>query len=254
VAPLRRALPSVTVVAALLLLWEAYVDLASVSPLVLPAPSRILSALIDFHDTAVANTIPTLIETVVGFTVSVVAAVSVAVAMDQTAAVRRALYPLLVGSQTIPIVALAPLLVLWFGFGLAPKVLVIVLVTFFPITVALLDGFASTSSDATDLMRTYGATRRQIFLKLRWPAALPSLFTGLRISVTYAVVAAIFGEYVGAFEGLGIWMQISRNAFRADLVFVAILIASVLSVLLFLLVTFVESLAIPWYRASRRRA
>jgi ABC-type nitrate/sulfonate/bicarbonate transport system permease component len=253
VVALRRALPSAAVVAALLVAWEAYVDLVGVSPLVLPSPTRIVSALWDFRETAVAQTIPTVVETVVGFAVSVVAAVVVAIAMDQVPAVRRALYPLLVGSQTIPIVALAPLLVLWFGFGLLPKVLVIVLVTFFPITVSLLDGFASTEGEATDLLRTFGATRSQAFAKLRWPAALPSLFTGLRISVTYAVVAAIFGEYVGAFEGLGIWMQTSRNAFRADLVFGAILIASVLSIGLFLLVGALEALAIPWYRASRRR-
>src|SRR5439155_16741555 len=152
----RRALPSLAVVAALLLVWEAYVDLSGVSPLVLPSPSRILSALVDFRDLAVMHTIPTVVETLVGFSVSVAAAVAVAIAMDQAAPVRRAIYPLLVGSQTIPIVALAPLLVLWFGFGLLPKVLVIVLVTFFPITVALLDGFASTAGEATDLLRTFG--------------------------------------------------------------------------------------------------
>ncbi len=252
-AALRRALPSLAVVVALIAAWEAYVDLAGISPLVLPAPSRVLSALIDFRETALMHTIPTFVETVVGFSVSVVAAIGVAIVMDQAAPLRRAIYPLLVGSQTIPIVALAPLLVLWFGFGLLPKVLVIVLVTFFPIAVALLDGFASTQGDATDLLRTFGATRVQVFRALRWPAALPSLFTGLRIAATYAVVAAIFGEFVGAFEGLGIWMQISRNAFRADLVFVAILIASALSVLLFLGVMTLEALAIPWYRASRRR-
>jgi ABC-type nitrate/sulfonate/bicarbonate transport system permease component len=249
----RRLAPSILVLVGLLLLWEAYVDLSGISPLVLPAPSRILSALIDFRDQAVTHTIPTVVETVVGFSVSVVAAVAVAVAMDQSATLRRALYPLLVGSQTIPIIALAPLFVLWFGFGLLPKVLVIVLVTFFPITVALLDGFASVEAEATDLLRTFGASRAQVFAKLRWPAALPSFFTGLRISATYAVVAAIFGEFVGAFEGLGIWMQIARNAFRADLVFVAILIASVLSILLFVGVGLLEALTIPWYRASRRR-
>jgi ABC-type nitrate/sulfonate/bicarbonate transport system permease component len=219
---------------------------------VLPAPSRILGALVDFRDLAFTHTIPTVVETLIGFSVSVVLAVAAAIAMDQVGWLRRSLYPLLVGSQTIPVVALAPLLVLWFGFGLLPKVLVIVLVTFFPVTVALLDGFAGTAVEAMDLMATMGASRRQVFTKLRWPAALPSLFTGLRISATYAVVAAIFAEFVGAFEGLGIWMQISRNAFRADLVFVAILIASVLSVLLFLAVAWLEALAIPWYRASRR--
>jgi ABC-type nitrate/sulfonate/bicarbonate transport system permease component len=249
-----RIAPSLAVVLGLIVTWEAYARVSGISPLILPSPSRILSALIDFRDQAIANTIPTLSETLVGYGVSVVGATGAAIAMDQSPLVRRAVYPLLVGSQTIPIIAIAPLLVIWFGFGLLPKVLVIVLVTFFPITVALLDGFASTDGEATDLMRTMGATRRQVFTKLRWPAALPSFFTGLRISVTYAVVAAIFAEYVGAFEGLGIWMQISRNAFRADLVFVAILIATVLSIALFVGISWLETLAIPWYRASRRRS
>ena len=139
------------------------------------------------------------------------AAVAAAVAMDRTPAVRRAVEPILVTSQTIPIVALAPLFLLWFGFGLAPKVLVVILVTFFPIVVALLDGFGAVRPDATDLMRSYGATDGQAFRLLRWPSALPYLFTGLRISVVYAVIGAVFGEYVGAREGLGIWMQLSAE-------------------------------------------
>jgi ABC-type nitrate/sulfonate/bicarbonate transport system permease component len=117
--------------------------------------------------------------------------------------IRRAVAPLLVGSQTIPIVAIAPLVVVWFGFGFLPKILVVVLVTFFPITVALLDGFASTPADRTELMRSMGASDDQVFRKLRWPTGLPGLFTGLKISATYAVVAAVIAEYVGATEGLG---------------------------------------------------
>jgi ABC-type nitrate/sulfonate/bicarbonate transport system permease component len=243
----------VVVVAVLLAVWEGYVRLSGVSPIVLPSPTRILGAMLEFRDVAIGHAVPTVAETLIGFVVTVVAAVAAAIAMDQVRWLRRAFYPLLVGSQTIPIVAIAPLLVLWFGFGLLPKVLVIVLVTFFPITVALLDGFASTEGEAMDLLATMGASRGQVFRKLRWPAALPAFFTGLRISATYAVVAAIFGEYVGAFQGLGIWMQISRNAFRADLVFVAILIASGLSIALFVAVSWLEAAAIPWHRASRRR-
>jgi ABC-type nitrate/sulfonate/bicarbonate transport system permease component len=140
--------------------------------------------------------------------------------------------------------------VIWFGFGLAPKVIVIVLVTFFPIVVSLLDAFASTPPDATDLMRTFGATDRQTFRLLRWPAALPGLFTGLRIAVPFAVIGAVFGEYVGAIDGIGIWMQISQNAFRTDLVFGAIIITAVLSVALFLIVGAVERIVVPW-RVSR---
>ena len=250
---LPRFVPALLLVGGLLIAWELYVAASGISPLVLPSPTRILGALVDFRDLAWTHTLPTLVETAVGFSVSVAAAVGFAISMDQVPAVRRAVYPLLVGSQTVPIIAIAPLIVIWFGFGLLPKVLVIVLVTFFPITVALLDGFATPTRDAADLMRTLGASDRQVFTKLRWPAALPSFFTGMRIAATYAVVGAIFAEYVGAFQGLGIWMQLSRNAFRADLVFVAILLATVLALGLFVAVGALERLAIPWYTESRRR-
>jgi NitT/TauT family transport system permease protein len=247
----RRWGPPLLVVGALLVAWEAYCRLAGVSPVVLPAPSRILEQLWAFRGDAVRHALPTLTETAVGLAVSIVVSVAAAVLMDRFATVRRALEPLLVASQTVPVVAIAPLLVLWFGFGLAPKILIVVLVTFFPVTIALLDGFAAASGEATDLLHSFGASRGQVFRKLRWPAALPSFFTGLRIAATYGVIGAVFGEYVGAYEGLGIWMQLSQNAFRTDLVFAAILLAAVLSVALFGLVVVVERLAIPWYRASR---
>ena len=174
--------------------------------------------------------------------------------MDSLAWVRRAVYPLLVASQTVPIIAVAPLFVLWFGIGLLPKVLVVVLVTFFPICVALLDGLAATDREATDLFESFGASRRQELLKLRLPGALPQLFTGLRIAVTYAVIGAIFGEAVGAVDGLGIWIVLSKNLFRTDLVFAAILITAILTLALWLLVGLAERLVIPWHREARRAA
>lgn len=244
-------MPAVVVVVAILVAWEIGVVLSGVSPIVLPAPSRIARALWEFRDDALRHSLTTLTEAVVGFAVAVALAVGAAVAMDRVETVRRALYPILVSSQTIPIVAIAPLLVIWLGFGLLPKILIIVLVTFFPIVVSLLDAFAATPVDATDLLETMGANRRQAFRLLRWPAALPALFTGLRISVPYAIIGAVFGEYVGAVDGLGIWMQVSQNAFRTDLVFGAILIVTVLSVLCFVLVGVAERLLIPWHRARR---
>ena len=237
----------------LIAVWEGYTRLASVDPTVLPAPSRILSEFYSFRGLAWEHTRQTILETAVGFSASIVVAVLFAVAMDQIAWVRRSLYPLMVASQTIPIIAIAPLMIIWFGFGLLPKVLVIILVTFFPIVVALLDGFASTEREAMNLLQTMGASKRQIFAHVRFPTALPYLFTGVRISATYAIVAAIFAEYVGAYNGLGIWMLLSKNAFRTDLVFVAILITAVLSVALFLLVHVIARLTIPWYYAARRR-
>jgi len=243
--------PPLLVVAAIVVAWEAYCRIAAVSPVVLPAPSRIVEQLWIFRADAVRHAIPTLLETAVGLVVSILVSIGAAVAMDRFETVRRALQPLLVASQTVPVVAIAPLLVLWFGFGLAPKVFIVVLVTFFPVTIALLDGLAAATGEATDLLRSFGADRWQVFRQLRWPAALPSLFTGLRIAATYGVIGAVFGEYVGAYEGLGIWMQISQNAFRTDLVFAAILLSALLSIGLFALVTGAERLLIPWYRASR---
>jgi ABC-type nitrate/sulfonate/bicarbonate transport system permease component len=249
---MRERLPSVVLVAAILVAWEAYVRIAAVEPVVLPGPVRILEALWTFRDDAIRHAVPTLLETVIGFGLAVVLAIAAAAAMDRAAPVRRAVEPVLVTSQTIPVVALAPLFLLWFGFGFAPKVLVVVLVTFFPIVVALLDGFRGTPQDAEDLLRSYGASEGQVFRTLRWPAALPAFFTGLRISVVYAVIGAVFGEYVGAREGLGIWMQLSQNAFRTDLVFAAILVTSVLSLALYGTVGLLRRALIPWAPGVRR--
>ncbi len=248
---IRRFGPPIALVVALLGAWEAYARTSGVSPFVLPAPSQVVGALWEFRDEAIRHTLPTLVETVVGFGLSIAAATVLAVVLDRIAWVRRAVVPLLVASQTVPIVAIAPLIVVWFGFGLLPKVLVVVLVTFFPITISLLDGFAATTVEATDLMHSLGASPGQTFRKVRWPSGLPGFFTGLRISATYAVVAAVIAEYVGATDGLGIWMQLSQRSFRTDLVFGAILLTAVLSIGLHGLVVAAERATIPWWRAAR---
>jgi ABC-type nitrate/sulfonate/bicarbonate transport system permease component len=251
---IRRWAPPAALVLGILAVWEGYCRLSGIAPTVLPSPSRVLEALWRFRADAVRHLIPTLGEAIVGFGIAIVVAILAAVAMDRVSGLRRAFQPLLVASQAIPVVAIAPLLVLWFGFGIEPKVLIVVLVTFFPMTIAVLDGFASAEGDAMDLMRSYGASPGQVLRKLRWPAALPSFFTGARIAVTYAVIGAVFGEYVGAYDGLGIWMQLSQNAFRTDLVFAAILLVAVLSMALYTLIAVTERLVIPWYRASRGAA
>jgi ABC-type nitrate/sulfonate/bicarbonate transport system permease component len=248
---LGRWVPPLVLVAAVVVVWEAYVRLAALDPITLPSPTRVLSALWDFRATAVANLVPTLVEATVGCAVSVTLGIAAAIALDRSSIVRRAVEPLLVTSQTIPIVAIAPLFVIWFGFGLLPKVLIVVLVTFFPVTVALLDGLGRTGAEALDLMYSMGSTPGQTFWKLRWPGALPALFTGLRISVVYAVIGAIFGEYVGATDGLGIWMRLSQNTFRTDLVFGAILLTAVVSVALYVGVGVAERLLVPWSPAAR---
>jgi ABC-type nitrate/sulfonate/bicarbonate transport system permease component len=249
---LRRVGPPVLLVVAILVVWEAYVRLAGLDPIVLPSPSRVLTALWDARDVALTHLVPTVIEALIGCAVSAAFAIAVAIALDRWPPARRAIEPVLVTSQTIPIVAIAPLFVIWFGFGLLPKVLIVVLVTFFPVVVALLDGFGRIEPAAEDLLESFGATHRQNFRLLRWPSALPSLFTGLRISVVYAVIGAIFGEYVGATEGLGIWMKLSQTSFRTDLVFGAIFLTAIVSIGLYLAVGVVERIAVPWAVARVR--
>jgi ABC-type nitrate/sulfonate/bicarbonate transport system permease component len=239
-------IPPLLLLVALFAAWELYVELSGINAVTLPAPSRIVESGWRAREALWSNALVTLKETVIGLAFSVVFAVALALLIDAFAPARRALYPLLVGSQTIPIVVIAPLLIIWFGFGIMPKVLVVTLYTFFPITVALVSGLASTDREALLLMRTFGATRLQTLRMLKLPYALPYLFTGLRIAVTYAVVGAVFAEWVGARNGLGIYVQLMRNSFRTDLVLAALFIIAALSLMLFLLVGLIERLVIRW--------
>ncbi len=244
--------PSVLLVLVAIAIWEFYVRWQNVSPSVLPSPSDITQASWDDRDNLWTALWVTFQETVLGLGIAIAAAVVLAVAMDFIPWVRRGIYPILVSSQTIPIVAIAPLVIIWFGFGLMPKVLVVAFYTFFPIVVGLAQGLASTDPDAMNLLRSMRATRWQIFVRARLPSSMPHFFTGVRITVTYAVVAAVFAEYVGSFEGLGIYMQQMRNAFRTDLVFGAVLMTMLLTLLLFLIVVIIERLVMPWHRSTHK--
>jgi ABC-type nitrate/sulfonate/bicarbonate transport system permease component len=243
---MRRVAPPLVLVALGLVVWQWYVTAAGVRPQVLPSPLRVVEQGWAYREQLWANTVPTLQVTAVGFTVSLVLGWVLAVAVDFSPWLRRALTPLLVASQTVPIVAIAPLLIIWFGFGLLPKVVVIALVTFFPITLGLIEGFSATERQATNLLRSMGASRWEQFRYVRLPGALPRFFTALRIGITYAVTGAIFAEYVGATAGLGIFMSLQRNSFRTDLVLAAVVVTALLSVALFALTYLVERLVVPW--------
>lgn len=243
---LPAALPPLAVLAGLFLAWELYVELSGINPVTLPAPSRIIENGFANRDILLENAFVTINETLAGLAVSISLGVALALLIDLFSPVRRALYPLLVGSQTLPVVVIAPLLVLWFGFDLTPKVLVVTLYTFFPITVAFAAGLAATDREALLLMHTLGAGRLRTLQVLRMPQALPYLFTGLRIAVTYAVVGAVFAEWVGAREGLGLYVLLMKNAFRTDLVFAAVFLIAALSLLLFVLVGVIERLVVRW--------
>ncbi|MFI8595217.1 ABC transporter permease [Microbacterium sp. NPDC078428] len=244
----------VVFLAVLVAVWEAAVRLTGVRPQVLPAPSRVAESGWEHRAAIVDHAAATLGVTAVGFGVSLVCAWVIAIAIDFSPFMRRGLIPLLVASQTIPVIAIAPLMIIWFGFGLLPKILVVALVTFFPIAIGLVEGFARTDREASALLRSMGAGRLREFLLVRLPSALPLFFTSLRIGITYAVIGAIFAEYVGAKEGLGIYMSVQKNAFRTDLVLAAVAVTALVSITLYLSTYVIERLVIPWHLKERRAA
>ncbi len=246
--------PAILLAAALLACWELYVRAGQVSPRILPAPSDIVQALINNWGIISVNTLQTLLETVIGMAAATLFGLLMAITLDISLWTRRAIYPLLVISQTIPIVALAPLFLIWMGFGLEPKVIVVILYSFFPIAVACADGLASAEPEMLNLLRSMRASRWQILQLVRLPGAMPAFFSGLRIGVTYSMTGAIVGEFVGAYQGLGIFMETSANSGAIDLVFAAIFVTALVSLLLFGLVSLIERIALPWYHGSGSHA
>lgn len=249
----REIAPPLLLIASLLLLWQIVAEQSGLSAFILPSPAQVMEA--GWRTRArLADAVGiTLIETTVGLALSLVLGVLIAAAMDLWAIVRRALYPILVASQTVPIIAIAPLLIIWFGFGLLPKVLVVILVCFFPLAISTADGLASADPDLVALLRSMGASRGQVWRLVRLPSALPAFFSGLRVAVTYSVVGATIAEWVGGSEGLGLYMLRSKNALATDQVFVAIVVTSIISIGLFVLITLIERLALPWYHSAQRR-
>jgi ABC-type nitrate/sulfonate/bicarbonate transport system permease component len=256
-APSRRvarlvhhAGPAVASVSALILGWEAYVQVSGISPTALPAPSRILAQGFENRAIIAGHTLATLQATIFGFASSLTAAFLFSILIDFFRPLRRALFPVFIITQTLPLIAIAPLIVLWFGFGLTPKIVLVALVTFFPMLVALAQGYESTDRDLSALLGSMGASRWRIFTTARLPSALPYFFAGLRISITYAVVGSIFAEYAGAARGLGIYILNSKNNFRPDLVLAAVFVSATLTLLLFGATVLIQRAAMPWLRLA----
>lgn len=243
--------PAIVLAVALLAIWELAVRANLSLEQLLPAPGMIAQALASNWDIIYDNAIPTLMETVLGLLVATALGLLLAVLLDLSSWSRRAIYPLLIVSQTIPIVALAPLMLIWFGFTITPKILVVMLYCFFPIAVATADGLASAEPDLLKLLRSMGASRWQILWLVRLPGALPAFFSGLRIAATYSVTGAIAGEFVGAEKGLGLYMITSTNSHALPVVFATIAVTAALSLALFALVNLLEYLMLPWYHAAR---
>lgn len=228
--------------------WELYVDAGGVSPLLLPAPHAVAVALYRDRGLLWSNFLVTAEEIVLGILLAAAAALALATAMHFSRAVRSAVYPLLIASQTIPIPMLAPILILWLGFGLAPKLVVVGLVSFFSIVVTTLAGFAAVDPELPKLMRTFGASRRGVFRFVELPSALPGVFTGARIAIIFSVLGAVFAEQAGADSGLGYVFLQSVGQLLTARAFAAMAILSAFAIVLFVAIAVAERIALPWSR------
>lgn len=218
----------------------------------LPSPLDVLKAFTANFSIMMKQAYITLQETFYGLLIGIGLAFVVASLMDRFNWLYKALYPVLVVTQTIPTIAIAPLLVLWMGFGMAPKITLVVITTFFPIAVGLLNGYESVDQDAINLMRSMGAKRYQIFRFVKLPNAIPSFFSGLRISAAYAVVGAVVSEWLGGFEGLGVYMTRVKKAYAFDKMFAVIVFISVISLALMGIVALLERVATPWNKKIKK--
>lgn len=244
--------PPALLVAGLLVVWELFAQLLRLRVQLLPAPSRIVRAgLADLPNLLAAAKV-TASETLLGMTLAIVMGVSGAYLLWLLTGLARAATPLLVISQTVPMIAMAPLLIVWFGFDPVAKVLLVGLFGFFPIIVALGRGLSMPSGDQLDVATTLGASRWWILLHVRTPAAARQFMSGLRIAVTYAPATAATAEFVGARQGLGIYLLSAQSSFRTDLVFVGAFALTMMTLLLYLLVALAEWLVLPWQRGTGR--
>jgi putative hydroxymethylpyrimidine transport system permease protein len=245
---MRRPLLSGLLLAAFVGLWAWAASLASVDDLTLASPGEVVQAFEDDWSLLWDNALVTLVEVLLGLAIAVVAGVVFAVGMHLSRALRDAAYPLLVASQAIPIVVLAPIFVLAFDYGIGPKLAIVALICFFPITVNVLDGLRGVDPEQLKLMRSFGASRLRALRAVELPAALPSFFSGLRVAATVSVIGAVFGEWAGADEGLGRLVLLGNNQLQTPRVYAGIVILTLMAVALFALASLAERVACPWNR------
>ena len=239
-------LPAAAALLLLVFLWWVLCASGAVPSYMLPSPVDVARAFVNDFSNLMYHAGTTLQEAAYGLVIGVVLAFAIGTVMDRFLILDRAFSPLLVISQTIPTIAIAPLLVLWMGFGMAPKITLVVITTFFPIAVGLLEGYRSVDPDAVDLLRAMGANRRQIFRHVKFPASLPYFFSGLKISASYAIVGAVIAEWLGGFEGLGVYMTRVKKAYAFDRMFAVIILIVVISLLLMGLVDLIRRAAMPY--------
>jgi len=233
-----------------LLVWQVVDFFGDIPRWQLPSPWEVLQALGDHPGVIARHAGVTAQEALLGFAIAVAFGFALAVAIAHSRLLERALYPYVIASQAVPIIAIAPVLVIWFGFGLLPKIVVIVLITFFPIAINTVDGLRNVDPDLLRLMRTMGATRWQVFRMVRLPSALPLFFSGAKVAAAVSVIGAILGEWVGASEGLGYLIKLDSAQFLTARVFASIFVLAAMGIALFALVSAIERRAAPWARRA----
>ena len=245
---MSRWWPPLALLAAAIGVWELVVRIAHVADYLFPAPSAVAASLRSDRGLLADATLVTAREVLLGYLLAVAVALLVAVLLHFSTALRRALLPLLVLSQTVPTVVLAPILAILLGFGIEPKLVVVAIVCFFPIVVNAVDGLRSTDRELVRMMRTLDGNRAAIFRRVELPGALPPIFSGLRIAATYAAVGAVFGEWAGSSAGLGFVMLQSEPSLDTARIFACVLVLSALALCLYGLVSLAERLIVPWHQ------
>jgi NitT/TauT family transport system permease protein len=238
--------------ALLVVVWDLAIRIFRIPPYQIPAPKDVLFTLWQEWPMLLEQSVPTTVATLEGFLLSAAFGIPVAMAIAGSRTVESYVYPLLVFSQSIPKIAVAPLFVVWFGFGMLPKVLSAFLLGFFPVVVSAVQGFKSVEPDMLDLARVMEATRLQTFRMVSLPHALPAIFAGLKVSITLAVVGAVVGEFVGSNSGIGFVLQRSIGTFELPTMFAALVVLALIGVILFWLLDVIERFAIPWHASQRQ--
>jgi NitT/TauT family transport system permease protein len=243
---LKAILGATVTLIALVILWEFLVRQFQVPAWLLPSPSLIGQAILEWRSELIGHSIVTLYETLVGFALAIAISIPLAVAVVYSPILQNTIYPILLALQSMPKVAIAPLLALWIGFGTLPKIVVVFLVCFFPIIVATTSGLTAVPTSLMDLIRSLSASSLQTFVKIRFPTAMPHIFVGLKIAITFAVIGAVIGEFVGSENGLGYLILVSTSQSRTPLAFGSLVLLTLMSIVLYYAIALIERIAVPW--------
>lgn len=235
-----------SLITAILIIWQILSSLNIIPKFLLPSPLDVIKAFTDDIALIAHHTGYTLTESLIGLIIGVFSGFVSALFMDSFSIVKKMLYPLIIVSQTIPTVAIAPLLVLWLGYEMTPKITLIAMTTFFPISVSLMNGFSSVDMDSIQLLKAMGAGKIQIYKHVKLPFATPHFFSGLKISVTYAIIGAVVAEWLGGFDGLGVYMTRARKSYAFDKMFAIIFFISLLSLIAMAFLSLLEKKIVKW--------